>query len=147
MTKNNIKIKRDDFIKESLKCIGIKYKIQGRNEHGLDCLGLPIFVLKKFGVDTDEYDEKGYTNIPDGVKLVKKLHEYTEYKKDKNFENGDLLLMNFLKNPQHLGIYYNYNGMDYMIHAYDTDLGVVMHRIDKKWNKRIVAVFKIKELY
>jgi cell wall-associated NlpC family hydrolase len=52
---------------------------------------------------------------------------------------GDLLLMRFSGEPQHLAIYTG----DTIIHAYERVGKVVEHGMDAAWRRRIVRVYRV----
>ena len=55
---------------------------------------------------------------------------------------GDVLLMRFTGEPQHLAIYAGPN----IIHSYQTVGKVCEHILDAKWARRIVRVYRFKGL-
>ena len=143
-------VKKEELIKSLLTFIDTPYKHQGRLKGvGIDCAGLIVEVIKEVGLDAS-FDLKGYDRIPDGQTLSKLCHTYGTIKEIKNnnyfFDDGDVLLFNFLGNPQHLGFYYKLNNLDYFIHAYgEASINkVIIQRLDTKWKQRLNGVFKIK---
>lgn len=139
-----------DVIKVALTYVNTPYHHLGRLKGvGIDCAGVIVETMKELGLDTS-FDMKAYQRVADGLKLAQLCHNYAIMKPIKDghydFEDGDIILFNFVGNPQHLGFYYNNNGMDYFIHAYNDPLvnKVIKQRLDSKWKKRISGVFKIK---
>lgn len=55
---------------------------------------------------------------------------------------GDLALFAIEGNPQHVGLLTDYEGGLGVIHSYAPSRKVVEHRLDKKWQQRIVKVFR-----
>ena len=51
---------------------------------------------------------------------------------------GDLLLMRFAGEPQHLAVFTG----ETIIHAYQATGRVVEHSLDDKWRRRIVRVYR-----
>jgi cell wall-associated NlpC family hydrolase len=51
-------------------------------------------------------------------------------------------MMRFTGEPQHVGIYTG----DTLIHAYESVGKVVEHRMDDKWLRRIVRVYRFKDM-
>lgn len=142
-------INKKEIIKSALSFINTPYQHQGRLKGvGIDCAGLIIEVIKEVGMDSS-FDIKGYDRIPDGQTLSKICNTYGKIKDIKNnyynLEDGDVILFNFLVNPQHLGFYYKLNNLDYFIHAYGEPSinKVIIQRLDSKWKNRINGVFKI----
>lgn len=139
-------LNRLDIVNKALEYIDTPYTHQGRLKGvGVDCAGLIVEVAKELNL-YKEGDITNYSRVPDGNNLLNIFRKYTIEKEYKNIKNGDIILMRFLDNPQHLGFYYNYNNNDYIIHSYSTVGKVLMHRIDSKWQKRIVKVFEFKEI-
>lgn len=54
---------------------------------------------------------------------------------------GDILLMRFAGEPQHIALYTGAT----LIHSYASIRRVVEHRLDIKWARRIVQAYRIKE--
>jgi cell wall-associated NlpC family hydrolase len=82
----------------------------------------------------------GYARQPFG-NLLKAICEAQGVKVDKP-QPGDILLMRFVREPQHLGIHAG----DTIIHSYQRAGKVTEHRMDNVWRDRIVAVYRFKEL-
>jgi cell wall-associated NlpC family hydrolase len=59
-----------------------------------------------------------------------------------DMQAGDVLMMRFTGEPQHVGIYTG----DTLIHAYESVGKVVEHRMDDKWLRRIVRVYRFKDM-
>lgn len=139
-----------DIINIALTYVNTPYQHQARLKGiGIDCAGLIVEVMGELGFNTS-FDVKAYDRLPDGQMLARICHEQATPKEIINnkydFENGDILLFNFLGNPQHLAFYYNLNNQDYFIHAFGdkTVNKVIIQRLDEKWKARLVGAFKIK---
>lgn len=52
---------------------------------------------------------------------------------------GDVLLMRFNGDPQHLAIY---TGEDTVVHAYAAVRKVCEHRLDAEWRGRVVRIYR-----
>lgn len=140
-------MERIEILNEAKKLLGTKFKHQGRNEHGLDCAGLIIFVCKKLGVHNVGMDLKGYGRTPDGNKIARIMSDFFDITDYENAESGDVLLFKFINNPQHLAFFERDDeGNEFMIHSYGEQEieKVVYHRFDEKWKNRLVAVYKVK---
>lgn len=136
-------VKRIEVCNTTLETLGTPFHPQGRLLGvGGDCVWLPLYTGKKLGLfkDNIEVDVKGYPQIPDGVMLRQKLIEATEKEVNKeDMKIGDILLMKFMNEPQHVAIYMSDNKF---IHAYQIAGKVVMVNLDEKWKNRIVGVFQ-----
>jgi cell wall-associated NlpC family hydrolase len=131
-------ITNKDIVVQARKYLGIKYKHQGRNEYGLDCLGLVVRVAHDLGLSKD--DSTDYGKIPDGKRLMREI----ELRLDKvvDYQEGDLLLMSFDSNPQHLAIVTDQG----IIHSYALAKKVVEHRLDEFWKQKIVRAYRFRGL-
>lgn len=135
-------ILRQNFVDELIKLNGIRYQDMGRNEHGLDCIGLPIFALSKLKMKV-EGDRTFYSPIANGRDLQEALELNCKTKAFKEMQKGDLLLIRYSSTPHHLAIflgdYYN-NGSHYIIHASNlTDRKVKIERFEN-WEKRVISI-------
>lgn len=120
----------------------VKYHHEGRNEHGVDCVGVPYFVANKLGLEIN--NEKNYSKIPDGKMLLRNLKEKLGKQKDKGEEKeGDILLMRFDNEPQHVAILLE---GDYIIHSYIKKRKVVLHRYSQDWKDKVICCFEFPNL-
>lgn len=138
-----INISRDDFINELIKLDGVNYVEMGRNQFGVDCIGLPVFAMKNLGIEIKE-DLKYYSPVGNGKDLIEALSSTCKLKSYKEMQKGDLLLIRYLSTPQHLAIFlgdYYKNGNKYIIHASNlSDKKVKIERLEN-WEKRIISVY------
>jgi cell wall-associated NlpC family hydrolase len=118
---------------------------------GCDCLGLFMGVASelnlqdKFGNPVTDLDETTYSLVPDGDYVKSKLKQY--FIEKNNISLGNLVLLSFINNPQHLAIVAtsNYDGVERftLIHAYFSLGKVCEHLLDQKWQERVVAIFSL----
>lgn len=129
----------NDIIIEARKWIGTPYIHQGRLiNKGCDCVGLIIGIAKKLNISSFNYT--AYDRQPDPDIMGKLLTENL-IKSNRNKQNllhADILWIKFGKHPQHLAIVTDLG----IIHSYSVVGKVVEHRIDNKWQKRIVGIFR-----
>jgi cell wall-associated NlpC family hydrolase len=136
----------DDIIREARTWIGTRFAHQGRvkrnaiNNGGVDCAGLIVGVAQSLGLSS--FDYKGYSREPLGGMLQKILEDHLEQVSIKHMQPGDVLLMKFLHEPQHLG----FCAGETVIHSYETVGKCIEHRIDERWKNRIVAVYRFRGL-
>lgn len=128
----------DDFVAAARKRIGLPFVHQGRTEFGVDCVGLVVKSAEEIGVDTSG-DKTNYSRLPHGVLLP--VLDDIMFRVDGDWQVGDILVMKFLNEPTHVGIWTGEN----IIHSYSTLGKVVEHRMDDKWKRRVVAVYRLKE--
>jgi len=144
---------RQKFVDEAKTWLGTKFKHQGRLKHiGCDCIGLISgcmnnLNLKINGREIKEIDLKNYSRIPDGKILENNLDSLFTYKNIKDVEIGDIFLMRFFKNPQHVGIISeisdnNDNSKNIkIIHSYQNSHGVVEHILSEGFRDKIIKIY------
>lgn len=129
-----------DVVEYARECVGTPFRHQGRLcGVALDCAGVVVHCAKRLGIEHS--DLQGYPRLPYENMLEQFLDSQPQLQKlDWAWrEPGDVILMRIKAAPQHLGIY---AGEDWMIHAYDDVQKVVQQRIDDKWLKKIIAVYR-----
>lgn len=128
---------RQDIVNAARSYLGVRWRHQGRSREGVDCIGLVIRVAHDLGLSA--YDTVAYSRIPDGHYLQDEL-EHNMQRVLGPAAIGDVLLMRFAREPQHVGIVSSIG----IIHSYGAIRKVVEHRIDKIWSDRIVAAYSFK---
>jgi NlpC/P60 family putative phage cell wall peptidase len=129
--------------------LGTPFKHQGRLKGiGVDCLGLIIGVLAELeinisGKNISQLDEQNYSMLPSGERLQNKLNQYLQKIEINQISAGDILLMQFTREPQHLAFVTNHPNGFGVIHAYLQAGKVVEHSLDDVWQNRIVAAYRI----
>ena len=139
--------KRNEFISAARELIDTPFVHQGRLpksetcKGGLDCAGLGIVAARKAGINLQDMD--GYDRKPDGKSLIAHLNKILEPIDIKEAIPGDILIMCFMINPQHVAILSEKNGRSTVIHASLQDKKVVEHNISDNWKKRIIRAYRI----
>lgn len=130
---------KDEFVEAARSYVGVPYHHQGRNRtRGLDCAGLLVVALQDLGFDIK--DIEGYPRLPNSESLRKIVEENLGNPKPiSTMGKGDVLLMRFSEQPQHLAVHAG----DTIIHAYSKKKQVVEHRFADIWQKRVVGVYSI----
>lgn len=113
--------------------LGVRYHHQGRARAGMDCAGLIVCVARDLGIPAQ--DMVGYGRLPVGDALRQTLDEQAV--RVPHYREGDILLIRFHTEPQHLAIVTDKG----MIHSYAAARKVVEHRIDSHWASRVVAAY------
>lgn len=126
-----------DIITAARTFMGVPFRHQGRNKLGVDCLGLVLLSAEMSGVKLQ--DLKGYARSPDGHTLKSECGKQLIPVKLRDIQDGDILLMSFRREPQHLAIKTNIG----IIHSYQDSGGVVEHGLDDRWLKRIRGAYRI----
>ena len=134
-------MKIDDILTAARQCIGTPFRHQGRLvAFGLDCAGVAIHVARQIGVG--HLDVSGYGRTPASGQLERSLDSQPclERVALSDLAPGDLLLMRFATDPQHLAI----TTGDTIIHAYETVGQCCEHRLSSMWAARIVRVYRFR---
>jgi len=131
-----------DIIATARLAIGIPFRHEGRNpETGLDCAGLICFVAAALGVAYE--DRASYPRRPSGGMLESALDGQACLVRVKGApQPGDILLMRFQGEPQHLAIFTGTN----IIHAHQPNKRVVEHGFIGPWPRRLVRVYRFAEV-
>jgi len=131
---------RDLIVQAATECMGTPFHHQGRVVGvGIDCAGVLVHILKS--LELPFIDEKGYPRLPYRglIKSILDSQPALEEIDKKTIQRGDVLLMRFLREPQHVAIYTGST----MIHSYSEIGRVVEHSLDNLWSKRITNAYRI----
>jgi len=131
----------DDILSAARQCIGTPFRHQGRLiGFGLDCAGVAIHVARQIGVA--HLDVSGYGRTPANGHLERSLDSQPCLERVAlgDRKSGDLLLMRFASDPQHLAICAG----DTIIHAYESVGQCCEHRLSSMWAARIVRVYRFR---
>ena len=118
--------------------IGTRFRHQGRvGGKCLDCAGLVVRVATLLGVTVE--DQRGYARQPSAAQLETALDCQPGVKLVRGEPlPGDILLLRFDKDPQHLAIFTGEN----IIHASSQTRRVVEERFDRMWRLRLSRVYR-----
>jgi len=117
-------------------CVGSPFRHQGRNPaHGLDCIGLIIYVAKTIGLE--DFGHKEYKKIPEKHALSRhaKAAGFAHCPKSE-IKSGNILILKFGKYLEHAAIISDRG----IIHACEKYGKVVEHGLDESWRSRIISV-------
>lgn len=129
----------DDIMKYARECIGTPFRHQGRIVGvSLDCAGVICHVAKRLGFEP--VDTKGYSRTPSGALLETAADSQPYLERVYNKHPGDILMMRFNGDPQHVGIYTG----ETIIHALWDVKKVTEHRLDDMWESRVVRIYRFK---
>lgn len=133
-----------DIVAAARECLGTPFAHQGRVVGGgLDCAGVAVHAVRALGIDV--LDVKGYGTTPNKGRLESAMDEQPALERIPNISNrsaGDILLMRFKGEPQHVGICTG----EGIVHAYEPVGKCCEHDICAKWAARIVRVYRVKGL-
>lgn len=146
-----------EIVREARKWLGTPFHHQGRlcgdgikqPRGGVDCLGLLIGAADGAGAMAEgkafsEFDSREYGHLPDANALQGVLQNLLECVELQDIQSGDVLLMRFDGNPQHLAIVTDYEGGFGIIHAFAPARKVIEHMFDESWEKLVFACFRVK---
>ncbi len=126
------------------ECLGTPFAHQGRVVGvGLDCAGVAVHAVRAAGVDV--LDFAGYGRTPNNGHLAAAMDSQPMLARLANIADraaGDILLMRFFGEPQHVGICTGSG----IIHAYESVGTCCEHDLCAKWVRRIVRVYRVKGL-
>lgn len=132
----------EDIVAAARACIGTPFMHQGRLlGRALDCAGVAVHAARSVGLDVQE--PSAYGRLPNSAMLEWWLDSQTFLVRASmaDMQAGDLLLMRFTGEPQHLAVFTG----DTIVHAYQAVGRVVEHGLDDKWRRRIVRVYRLKD--
>ena len=95
-------MERQEIIDEARKWIGTRWRHQGRNEHGIDCVGLLIVVVEKFNLRV--FYENNYRRSVDFTALIEPFYTHCRRKSISKKQPGDIILMRDAILPCHAAI-------------------------------------------
>lgn len=130
----------DDIVAAARAALGTPFRHQGRIPGvALDCAGLAIISAQAAGIDV--IDQSGYPRRAGGAMLEDALDSQPALERVREAPQlGDILLMRFEGDPQHLGICAGKT----IIHSWATMRRVVEHDITADWLRRIMRVYRVR---
>ena len=118
------------------------FRHQGRASSGkTDCAGVICHVAESHGLPYS--DQTDYPRLPGSGRLESALDDQPCLIRVpvSTRQAGDVLLMKFAGDPQHLAIFTGST----IVHAYETVGKVAEHRLDEAWERRIVRCYRFVE--
>lgn len=130
----------DRVIALARQTLGTPFRHQGRVcGLALDCAGVAAHVASGLQMPFNEWP--GYATVPHDGLLEAVMAKQPCLTAVADKQPGDLLLMRFINEPQHVAIYTG----ETIIHSYESIGRVVEHRLDSAWEQRITHIFRFKE--
>lgn len=128
----------DEIVAAARECLDTPFHHQGRIVGlALDCAGVAVHVASKW---YEVEEPPAYGRLPHDAMLEQWIERQPFLERAAIPQAGDLLLMRFKGEPQHLAIHAG----DLMIHAYQEFEKTVEHNLDDKWCRRIVRAYRFK---
>jgi NlpC/P60 family putative phage cell wall peptidase len=138
-----------DVVAEARSWIGTPFLHQGRTKQGVDCAGHVAGVALALNAIDASWKTKldaTYAHVPKVMPEVLQALEscMTEIPKAQA-EPGDVLVIGWKSQAPHIGFMGAAYGQPTLIHALfgEGGKGVVEHRISDRWNRRIVAAYRL----
>ena len=121
--------------------IGIPYKINGRNEKGLDCYGLIIDIYKKhFSINLPDFNSSFLSSSDQAIpNKAKKESEYWTPVNYNSRKQGDVILFNIGGNPFHIGLILDQSKM---IHTLEGHNCVIESYSGARWRSRFEGIYR-----
>lgn len=107
---------RDQVVAEARRWVGTPYRVRGRSERGLDCLGLLVMLGRAFEIP--HVDQQDYSIWPDANRLI--LHRLAEYLVAVPFNTrlpGCIGAFAERRLPCHVGVFSERHDVVHVIHA------------------------------
>jgi cell wall-associated NlpC family hydrolase len=131
----------NDFIAAARSYMGVKWRHQGRNQMGVDCVGLVLCCLDEIGIPAP--DMQGYRRTPDPIFVE---HIRNNSLSSTTTDPGMLGIFRDGTQPCHVGIFATMYGQTSLIHAY-AGTGIVMEEVFiHDWPNKLVEVRAFKGL-
>ena len=130
----------DKMVAAAREYLGTPFRHQGRLVGiGVDCAGVVVHAVRSCGIDVE--DVVGYGPTPNKGLLEQSLEGHLALTKVNKTEMtaGDILLMRFVREPQHLAVFTG----DGIVHAYEAAGKCCEHGLDQAWSSRIVQVYRV----
>ena len=125
-----------------MKYLTIPFKDRGRDHNGVDCFGLVQIIYKQeFKIQLPSYieayeNEKDRESICNEINKEKKLSGWVE---TDNPNHGNLIILNLLGRPLHLGVMLDHNSF---IHCMKGKGTIIEKTTDIIWRNRINGYLK-----
>ena len=116
----------DAVIAEARRWVGVSFRHQGRDSHGIDCVGLPIVVCQSLGLLPKSFDVSNYGRLPTG-ELVDRLKAHC--RQIPEAVPGCIVVIAWTKLAAHTAIYTG----ETLIHSYQSVGKVIEHGYRGRW--------------
>jgi cell wall-associated NlpC family hydrolase len=132
---------RTAFIAAARSFAGVPFRHRGRSERGLDCLGLIVVAMQAVGRLMADRASYGRNPVNDGIAEAARAH-FGKPILLKNLRPGDVVLMQWHQQPNHVAIVTDYPGGGLaLIHSLAGKC-VVEHRLADPWPRRIFEAYR-----
>lgn len=124
-----------------MQYLDVPFRHRGRTRRGMDCLGLVIIVAIEQGMPVADRRVYGREPYKDGLREA--LIAHFGQPVDRAIQVDDVVMMRHGPDqpPAHVGIVAPHPHGHGLIHTYGEIGRVVYHRIDERWQGKIVEAF------
>jgi NlpC/P60 family putative phage cell wall peptidase len=142
-------MKRAAIVATARTWVGTNFVHQGRVKSlGVDCVGIPLCVAEELSAKDKEGQPMtgkmyaSYSSQPEGNYVHRMCQKHLVQKPVNQMKPGDVITMNVVSAPCHVGVLgEDANGLT-IIHAYSgASNKVVEQPLDVKWRRRIAGCF------
>jgi cell wall-associated NlpC family hydrolase len=148
----------EQYVENCRTWLGVRFRHQGRNRNGVDCVGLVIMAAYEIGIATGAEKVSGYSRQPNQKdfdhwcgKFCDKLPYNRLHGLGRQLEVGDLISF-WIEDegiPRHIAVYTGVDsqGRQRMIHSYAKEnRGVVEMPIDPSyWKQRVSGLYRYRD--
>lgn len=141
-------LRADAIVAEARRWVGTPWRHQASVKGvGCDCAGLVRGVALNLGLaDLDEAHPEAerflnYSRNPQPRKMLGALNHFMHRVRPDAMQAGDVLLMRFDRDPQHLAIL---TDAGTIVHAASAYGAVAEHRLSSDWRARVTGVWRFR---
>lgn len=128
-----------DIIEAARECLGTPFRHQGRKPgEAIDCAGVAVHVASRLGFGVMDVDGYGRVPVNGQLEATLEAQEFLHSVEIWEASPGDILLMRFAGEPQHLAILADGT----IIHAYEPAGLCCEHNLTNKWSSRVVGAYR-----
>lgn len=133
---------QEQFAIEARKWIGVVFKHAGRDEWGVDCIGLVIKVANALGLT--DYDTTNYGRVVNPDFFREQIERFCNAVKEEDIQVGDVLLFRVKGSAQHVGMVVEVGATTKFVHAAQ-DIGrVVEHPLRLTWRQNLAGIYRFR---
>jgi cell wall-associated NlpC family hydrolase len=134
-------ISRQAVIDEARFWLGVKWRHQGRNRAGIDCVGLIVVVMQR--LDLSHYDVQGYPRYAEATFMKHFVLAGMTRIGLQQAVPGDVLAFRDEMFPCHAGFYCGEQSKPTCVHAYAVRHQVVEDAAHDLLKERLIAAYRL----
>lgn len=109
---------------------------------GCDCVGLAMGIGKEIEPTLRDVTVEPWKQSPDRGRMARECDTYLRRVPLDSMQAGDVVLIQQVNEPHHMGILVDYRSGFGIVHALKARGKVVEHRLDSRMRKGIVAAYR-----